>query len=81
MQATYHKKKIYVPKKIVETLHLEDGDRVDYVVRNENSVELRISRSSSGKDLLLQELKNPKPIGARVGSLRRRIIYEDSDRH
>jgi AbrB family looped-hinge helix DNA binding protein len=80
MKATYHKKKIYVPKKIVEKLHLKDGDRVDFTVRNEDSVEIKISRRSSGKDLLLKELENPRKVGVK-GSLRRREIYEDIDRH
>jgi len=79
MQATFHKKKIYVPKKIIEKLHLEDGDQVDFTIRSEDSVELRINRKSSGKDLLLKGLQNPRPIGVK-GSLRRREIYEDIDR-
>ncbi len=33
-----------------------------------------------GKELFLNELKHPKPIGVK-GSLRRRAIYEDVDRH
>ena len=57
MQATYHKKKIYVPGKIVKKLHLQDGDKVDYIIRDEDSVELKINRKRSSKDLLLHELK------------------------
>ena len=57
MQATYHKKKIYVPGKIVKKLHLQDGDKVDYIIRDEDSVELKINRKSSSKDLLLHELR------------------------
>jgi hypothetical protein len=80
MQATYHKKKIYVPSKIVKKLRLKDGDKVDYIICGEDSVELKINRKRSGKDLLLHELENPKPLQAK-GSLRRRSIYEDVDRH
>lgn len=67
-------------KKIVEKLHLEDGGRMEYTIRNEDSLELKITRKSSGKDLLLMELENPRKIGVK-GSLRRQQIHENIDRH
>ena len=78
MQATYHKKKIYVPNEVSKMLYLKDGDKVEYVVQGEDVVELKINRKSSGKDLLLKELENPRPLQAKT-PLRRKAIYEDVD--
>ncbi len=78
MQATYHKRKIYVPNKVAQELGLKDGDKVDYIIQGEDKVELRISRKKSSKDLLEKELNNPRPLGAKP-PLRRKEIYEDVD--
>jgi bifunctional DNA-binding transcriptional regulator/antitoxin component of YhaV-PrlF toxin-antitoxin module len=76
MQATYHKKKIYVPDAIAEKLHLKDGDKVEYSVQGEDAVSLKIKRKKSAKDLLLKRLGNPVAIQAKH-PVRRRVIYED----
>lgn len=78
MQATYHKKKIYVPDEISKKLHLKDGDKVEYVIQGEDAIELKINRRSSGKDLLLKQLENPRPLEVKT-PLRRKAIYEDVD--
>lgn len=76
LEATYHKKKLYVPNEIVERLQLKDGDKVDYVILGQDEVELKINRTKSAKDLLMKELNSPKPIGVK-SPLKRREIYED----
>lgn len=80
MQATYHKKKIYVPDEVAKKLRLKDGDKVEYVMQEDegDTVKLKIERRRSAKDLLLKELKNPKPLGARY-PIRRSDFYEDVD--
>ena len=78
MQATYHKKKLYVPDEIAKKLSLKDGDKVEYSIRSEDVVELKINRRKSGKDLLLKEIRNARPLGIK-SPLRRKEIYEDID--
>lgn len=77
MQATYHKKKIDVPDEVAKKLRLKDGDKVEYVMQEDDgdSVKLKIERRRSAKDLLLEELKNPKPLGAK-SPIRRSDSYE-----
>jgi bifunctional DNA-binding transcriptional regulator/antitoxin component of YhaV-PrlF toxin-antitoxin module len=77
MQATYHKKKLYVPNEIADKLELKDGDKVEYTIRGDDEIELKINRTKSGKNLLLRELSAPKHIGAK-GPIKRREIYEGS---
>ncbi|MDA4129436.1 MAG: hypothetical protein OK457_01575 [Thaumarchaeota archaeon] len=78
MQATYHSKKIYVPDEIAKKLSLKDGDKVEYFIRGEDMVELKINRRKSSKELLLKEIKNARPLGIR-SKLHRKEIYEDID--
>ncbi len=79
MQATYHKKKkICVPDQVVKKLHLKDGAKVEYLVSGEDTVELKINRKSSAKDLLLTQLENPRPLHAE-SPIRRKTIHEDVD--
>ncbi|MHB8568110.1 MAG: hypothetical protein ACYC7D_15160 [Nitrososphaerales archaeon] len=78
MQATYHKKKIYVPDEVAKKLNLKDGDKVEYVIQGEDAIELKINRKKSGKDLLLKQLENPRPLQA-MTPIRRKTIYEDID--
>ena len=77
MQATYHRNKLYVPNEIVKRLELKDGDKVEYAIRGEDEIDLKINRAKSGKSLLLRELRSPKRIGAK-GPIRRREIYEST---
>lgn len=78
MQSTYHKKKIYVPDEVAKKLNLKDGDKVEYVIQGEDSIELKINRKNSGKDLLLKQLENPRRLQA-TAPIRRKTIYEDID--
>jgi len=78
MQTTYHKKKLYVPNEIAKKLGLKDGDKVEFAIRGEDTVELKINRRKSGKDLLLKEIRNARPLGIK-SRLRRKDIYEDVD--
>lgn len=55
-----------------------DGDKLEYVVRGEDTVELKINSKSSGKGLLLKELENPRPLQSKT-PLGRKTIYEDID--
>lgn len=78
MQATYHKKKIYVPEEIAKKINLKDGDKVEYVIQGEDIIELKINRKNSGKDLLLKQLESPRPLRT-ITPIRRKTIYEDVD--
>jgi len=76
-ETTYHKNKIYLPKKIRETLQLVDGDVLHIEVVEKGTAKLSIVRRSDATKRALEKLDNPFAMGVIKGKLTRAEIYED----
>jgi len=78
MESTFHRKKFYVPKKIIDELELRDEDKVEFRLLGSDAVELKIERKRSSKQILLDEISNPGSLGIKKRALKRKDYYEDS---
>jgi len=76
-ETAYHENKIYLPKKVRETLMLVDGDVLHIEVVERGTVKLSVVRRSGAAKGALEKLDNPKDMGAIKGKLSREEIYED----
>jgi bifunctional DNA-binding transcriptional regulator/antitoxin component of YhaV-PrlF toxin-antitoxin module len=76
-ETTYHENKIYLPKKIRETLQLVDGDVLHIKVVEKGTAQLCVVRRNNATKGALEKLDNPPDMGAIKGKLSRDEIYED----
>ncbi|MDR0373108.1 MAG: hypothetical protein LBI79_06080 [Nitrososphaerota archaeon] len=76
-EATYHENKIYLPKKVRETLRLVDGDVLHIEVVERGTAKLCVVRRNSATKGVLEKLANPPDMGKINGKLSRDEIYED----
>ena len=80
MESTFHRKKFYVPKKIIDELELRDEDKVEFRLLGSDAVELKIERKKSSKQIILDEISNPVRLGIKKRALKRKDYHdEDSD--
>lgn len=75
--ATFHKRKLYIPRDIQERLGLVDGDRLEISIVNGREARIRVVRGDDATRRLLGLLDDPPMKGKVLGRLRRREIYED----
>ncbi|MDR1992801.1 MAG: hypothetical protein LBQ98_04785 [Nitrososphaerota archaeon] len=76
-EATYHENKLYLPKKVRETLRLVDGDVLHIEVVEKGTAKLYVVRRNNATKSILEKLDNPPDMGKINGKLSRDEIYED----
>ncbi|MBS7610697.1 AbrB/MazE/SpoVT family DNA-binding domain-containing protein [Candidatus Bathyarchaeota archaeon] len=76
-ETTYHKDKVYIPRKVREKLGLTDGDRLYIEVLSGGAARLVVMRKSSATKRILNRLDNPPNLGMLRGRITREEVYED----
>jgi bifunctional DNA-binding transcriptional regulator/antitoxin component of YhaV-PrlF toxin-antitoxin module len=75
--ATYHKRKLYVPKEVEEKLGLVDGDKAEIQVVDEKSFTVSLKRKSSPEDRIVERiLHSPFTSKIRGKSFKREDYYD-----
>ncbi len=75
--ATYHKRKLYVPKIVEEKLGLVDGDKAEIRIVDGKSFTVSIKRKSSPEDRLIERiLKSPFTSKMKGKTLKREDYYD-----
>ncbi|MFI5421221.1 MAG: hypothetical protein ACHQ1H_09675 [Nitrososphaerales archaeon] len=78
--ATYHKRKLYVPKDVEEKLGLVDGDRAEIQVIDEKSFTVFLKRKSSPEDRMVERILHNPFTSTIKGKRFKREDYYDADR-
>lgn len=76
-EATYHKRKLYVPKEVEERLGLMDGDKAEIRIVDDRSFAVIVKRKSSPEDRIVRRtLEGPFTFTLKR-PLKREDYYED----
>ncbi|HZW54977.1 MAG TPA: hypothetical protein VFF30_01675 [Nitrososphaerales archaeon] len=80
--ATYHKRKLYIPKEVENKLKLSDGDRAEIEVLDEGTFKVRLKRKSgmtAAEERLIDRMIN-KPFSGKLAArhFRRKDYYDES---
>ena len=78
--ATYHKRKLYVPKEVEEKLGLVDGDKTEIQVVDEKSFTVTLRRKTSPEERIVERILH-SPLASKIkGKSFRREDYYDAGR-
>lgn len=76
-KATYHRRKLYVPKEVEERLGLADGDQAEIRVLDDRSFSVMLKRKTSPEERIARRALE-HPLTFQVKSrLKRKDYYED----
>jgi len=81
--ATYHKRKLYIPKEVEDILELSDGDQAEIQVLDEKSFKVSLRRKSRTpaleKRIINRIIERPFSAKLTVKHLRRKDFYDQDN--
>ncbi|MGI0078657.1 MAG: hypothetical protein ACRECH_03460 [Nitrososphaerales archaeon] len=78
--ATYHKRKLYIPKEVADTLELSDGDQAEIRILDEKSFKVSLKKSETAaleKGIINRILQRPFSSKLLVRHLKRKDFYDE----
>lgn len=79
--ATYHKRKLYIPKEVEEGLELVDGDQAEIRILDEKSFNVSLRRKATTraveKRIINRIVERPFSAKLTVRHLRRKDFYDE----